>query len=90
MATHSTGESAIKTVSMERSLYEQAEERAKRLGFRSFSAYVAKLIEEDVRDRPAIVLRETSKPMGPGPEPKAGNYKIRGKTGQSRGGQKSA
>lgn len=64
MPTHSTGNSVTKTVSMDEAMFTQAEERAKNLGFRSFSAYVQKLIRADLTARGDMVLRETPPPYG--------------------------
>lgn len=47
------------SISLDANLARRAQERAARLGFKqSFSAYVAKLIEDDLADRPP--LQETT------------------------------
>lgn len=45
-------------VSMEEALAERAKERAKALGFSTFSAYVVKLIRDDIASRGDLVMRE--------------------------------
>lgn len=45
-------------VSMEEALAERAKERAKALGFSTFSAYVVKLIRDDLVSRGELVMRE--------------------------------
>ena len=59
MTTHSKGNSITKTVSMDVDMGSNADERARRLGFRSFSAYVQHLIRSDLIDGGNLTLRET-------------------------------
>ena len=59
MTTHSKGNSITKTVSMDVDMGSNADERARRLGFRSFSAYVQHLIRSDLIDGGNLTLRVT-------------------------------
>ena len=62
-------------VSMEEALADRAKERAKALGFSTFSAYVVQLIREDLVSRGSLVMREepvqyqaqSKKPIKPKP-----------------------
>lgn len=58
MATNSKGNSITKTVSMDVEMGKNAEERAKRLGLRSFSAYVQNLIRSDLMGGGDLLLKE--------------------------------
>ena len=58
MATHTKGNSITKTVSMDPEMGSDAENRAAKLGFRSFSAYVQNLVRADLMDGGDLTLRE--------------------------------
>jgi hypothetical protein len=58
MPTNSPGLNAIKTISMPVDLASAAESRAKGMGFRGFSQYIQRLIEQDLDARPPIVFQE--------------------------------
>ncbi len=75
MATHGIGNSVVKTISLHRELMQMAEERRIRLRFRSFSAYVQRLVEKDLDEGGAMELKEIPPPYGP-------------KTGQSKSNKK--
>lgn len=66
MATNSPGDNAIKSVSMPPDLAQEAEARAKRLGFGSFSAYIQRLIEQDLREGGSMVIHERQAGQGQG------------------------
>lgn len=89
MATHTTGDSAVKTVSLDTELYRKAVDRAERLGFRSFSGYVQTLIAADVGMSGDMVLSEGEPPRMMPPSKPQGPYKIRGKIRQLKTGSKS-
>jgi hypothetical protein len=55
-------------VSMEEALAEKAKERAKALGFSTFSAYVVQLIRSDLVSRGEMTLQEMP-PSLPTPQP---------------------
>jgi hypothetical protein len=59
VTTHTKGNSVTKTVSMSPDMSAQAENRAKSLGFRSFSAYVQHLLRGDLMTGGDLTLRET-------------------------------
>ncbi len=58
MGSHSIGRSVIKTVSLPPDLADEAEERAKKLGHRTFSAYVQHLIRQNIIKGGAQILHE--------------------------------
>jgi len=75
MATNSQGNSKVKTVSMDADLGERAEARQKNLKLRSFSAYVQRLIINDLSDGGNLVMREDLQPA-PHPGRPEGNVKY--------------
>lgn len=62
MTTHPKGNSITKTVSMTPELGRDADNRARQLGFRSFSAYVAHLLRNDLISGGDLVLKEQDSP----------------------------
>jgi hypothetical protein len=52
------------TVSLQGPLLKRAKERARRLGFPTFSAYVSWALENDVTHKPDLVFREEPEPYG--------------------------
>lgn len=55
-------------VSMEPAMYERAAERAKSLGFSTFSAYVVQLLRADLRERGELTLKEEAAETTPPPK----------------------
>jgi hypothetical protein len=66
MATNSKGNNKTRSVSMSPELLAAAMDRADRLRLQNFSAYVRKLIEDDLAERGPLSFGES-----PTPEPKA-------------------
>jgi len=52
-------------VSMDPAMYERAAERAKSLGFSTFSAYVVQLLRADLRERGELTLKEEAETTPP-------------------------
>lgn len=75
MATNPKGENETKSVSMPPDLLAAATERANKLRISNFSAYVRKLIEQDLATRGGLVFQETDSP--PMPPAKPVNYRKR-------------
>lgn len=73
MATHSKGNNKTRSVSMSPELFAKAEERAERLRLANFSAYVRKLIEDDLAERAPLSFSETPD-VARHPDPKPVNY----------------
>lgn len=70
MATHSKGDNVGKTISLDRKLASDADGRRKRLNLPSFSAYVQKLVREDLKRREALVFDENGANGSGGPRNK--------------------
>jgi predicted DNA-binding protein len=69
MATHPRGNSKIKSISIEQTLYQKAVQRAEGLDL-TFSKYIQKLIKKDLEKREDMVFKETPPPW---PAPKTEN-----------------
>ena len=61
MATHSKGDNVGKSISLDVELFQFANERWQKLKLPSFSAYVQKLVREDLESRGELVFKEDSK-----------------------------
>lgn len=53
---------------MDPAMYERAAERAKSLGFSTFSAYVVQLLRADLRERGELTLKEEAAETTPPPK----------------------
>lgn len=71
MATHSMGDSITKTVSLDKLMAAESELRFRRLGFRSYSAYVQSLIRKDLAAGGALVIHEESAELNDAPSSSA-------------------
>ena len=60
MATNSTGNSVTKTISMETAMWTDSDARARKLGLRSYSAYIQNLVRQDLQHRQALTITEAS------------------------------
>lgn len=69
MATNSKGDNETKSVSMPAELLDAAVERAAKLKVANFSAYVRKLIEQDLTTRGALLYEEADAPPMPPAQP---------------------
>lgn len=75
MATNPKGENETKSVSMPPALLLAATERASKLKIANFSAYVRKLIEQDLATRGHLIYEEAD--PAPLPPAKPVNYRKR-------------
>jgi len=75
MATNPKGENETKSVSMPPELLAAATERASKLRISNFSAYVRKLIEQDLATRGHLIYEESD--PAPMPPAKPVNYRKR-------------
>jgi len=75
MATNPKGENETKSVSMHPELLTAALERAAKLKMANFSAYVRKLIDQDLATRGGILYEESD--PAPMPPAKPVNYRKR-------------